>query len=197
MGTIDALPEPRLKPLPADQHTPAMDAQAAAPRSRRRSAPRSNRELAAIALLACLFLFQVAWTFRIELLQSPVGAALRATCARLDCTLPAMSAPKLLQASDILVRSHPDIRGALVATLQIENTANFRQPLPDVVLTLSDRFGTPIARKTFPPQSYRHGELAGRDHIEAGQPMLIELSFTDPDETAISYTFHFFRADHD
>lgn len=194
MGQIDTLPEPRLKPLDGPRSELPADAAPAAVRPRKIGLRRSRAESGAIGLLSLMLIAQMAWTFRVEILQSPIGSAWRATCARLDCAMPVLSAPKLLQASDILVRSHPHIRGALVATMQIENTANFRQPFPDVMLTLSDRFDRVLARKTFPPQSYRHGELAGRQFIESGQPILVALNFTDPDEAAISYTFHFYRA---
>lgn len=155
---------------------------------------RARGEIAALCVLLVLLLVQVGWTFRIELMSSPLGTALRTTCERLACPLPTLSAPEALVASDIMVRSHPQIRGALVAGLTIDNDGNFHQPLPDVMLTLTDGTGAVIARKNFAPATYRYGELATLERIDAGQRIRIELSFTDPGEQAIVYSFHFFPA---
>ncbi len=190
MDPFDAAQKPRLTPAAnSGQLRPAAEP-AAAPRSRSRASVRARGERRSIALLSLLLVLQISWSYRVAIMQSPAGDLLSGLCDRLGCTLPTLSAPQLLTTSAVLVRSHPLIKGALLARLEIENSANFAQPVPAIGLTLSDPRGTTIAHRNFAPQAFMTGELAYLERLEPMQRIEIELAITDPGTEAVTYTVH-------
>jgi predicted Zn finger-like uncharacterized protein len=102
--------------------------------------------------------------------------------------VPPISAPNLIRASNLVVRSHPNADDALMVDTILLNTAPFTQPFPDLVLNFSNVEGKTLAARRFKPQEYLGGELAGRTQMPVGQPVHLSLEIVDPGPEAVSYS---------
>ena len=89
------------------------------------------------------------------------------------------------------VRSHPTAKNALQITVTIVNQAKFRQPYPDMLLTMSNLSGQVIARRRFTPQEYLDKLYSPFLRMEPETPVHITLSVIDPGEDAINFEFSF------
>ena len=144
---------------------------------------------ASLCLLAILALaVQSAWYYRDILNQNPdLRPMVTRACAILGCELQPQRAPQLIKASNLIVRTHPEIDDALIIDCVLLNTAAHNQPFPDFTLVFTDLQGNLVAQRRFHPSDYLNGELAGADSMPSGQPIHINLEIVDPGEQAINY----------
>lgn len=108
-------------------------------------------------------------------------------CPVLGCTLPPLVDMQAIHTSNLVVRSHPQIEGALIVDAVLLNTAPFAQPFPKLLLNFSDLKNTPVASRLFAPRDYLQGELAGRKQMPSGSPVHIAIEIVDPGSTAVNY----------
>lgn len=143
--------------------------------------------LLALVALLCL-LAQVAWLefdrlSRIEPYRSVYGVA----CRVIGCELPELQDRRQIQTSNLLVRSHPELVGALQVDVILQNNAPFEQTFPVLELTFTNLRSETVATRRLEPEDYLGGELAGRNKMPVRQPIHIALEIVDPGSEAVSY----------
>lgn len=89
------------------------------------------------------------------------------------------------------IRTHPSAKNALLINVTIVNHASFKQPYPNLLLSLSNLSGQIIARRQFTPQEYLDKVYNPFLRMEPGTPVHIALAVIDPGEDAINFEFSF------
>lgn len=112
-------------------------------------------------------------------------------CPTLGCHLPPRVDIAQIRSSNLVVRSHPTYRGALVVDAILYNRASFAQPFPVLELRFADIAGQPIASRRFKPSEYLNGELAGQKDMPSQTPIHISLEILDPGSKAVNYSLSF------
>jgi predicted Zn finger-like uncharacterized protein len=112
-------------------------------------------------------------------------------CPILGCNVPSKVDIDRIKSSNLVVRSHPDFKGALVVDAIIYNRASFSQPFPLLELRFADLNGHLIASRRFKPGEYLSGELAGRAEMPPQTPIHIALDILDPGPKAVNYSLSF------
>lgn len=199
-------PEPALRAVRDEAHTP-LESLRAEPRrqrveldlepeplelTREQDGPRGRGWLYALgSLLAILGLAGQYLFFNFNsLAHGPHRPWLEHSCKLLGCQLPAQSAPELIRSGSLMVRSHPEVKGALVVDAILTNQAPFAQPYPRVQLVFADMDGAAVAVRTFTPTEYLAGELSGSSLMPSRQPVHIALELHDPGPQATNYELH-------
>lgn len=140
--------------------------------------------IAAILLLGALGA-QARYLYLDELAQLPrLRPLLGQACEVLECELPPRRAPQLVDLLETGVTVHPSVPGALRVTVTLANRASFPQPYPPLQVTLSDRGGEVVGRRTYSPSAY----LQGSDMLMAprsAQDVILDLA--NPAQSAIGY----------
>ena len=131
---------------------------------------------------------QIAWLqFPVLSMQAPYRSYYGAICTVLPCSLPELVDRANINATNLVVRSHPDTEGALLVSVIIKNTAAFEQTFPKLRLSFTDVGNKVVAARDLVPNEYIGGELAGIDVMPIQQPIHIAISVKDPGETAVGY----------
>lgn len=112
-------------------------------------------------------------------------------CPQIDCKVPSKVDINLLKSSNLVVRSHPEFKGALVVDAIIYNRASFSQPFPLLELRFADTSGQLIASRRFKPSEYLSGEMAGKEEMPPQTPIHIALDILDPGTKAVNYSLSF------
>ncbi|NBA95103.1 DUF3426 domain-containing protein [Pseudomonas sp. R5(2019)] len=112
-------------------------------------------------------------------------------CPQLGCKVPSKVDISLIKSSNLVVRSHPDFKGALIVDAIIYNRATFSQPFPLLELRFADLNGQLIASRRFKPGEYLSGELAGKAEMPPQTPIHIALDILDPGSRAVNYSLSF------
>jgi predicted Zn finger-like uncharacterized protein len=112
-------------------------------------------------------------------------------CVRVGCRLPVMRALESIQSRNLVVRSHPNVAGALLVDALIINDAAFPQPFPQSELRFSSLTGSLVAGRRFKPSEYLSGELAGAEMMQPNTPVHIALEIDDPGTEAVNYVMVF------
>ncbi|MCU1735714.1 MULTISPECIES: DUF3426 domain-containing protein [unclassified Pseudomonas] len=112
-------------------------------------------------------------------------------CPTLGCEVPSKVDIARIKSSNLVVRSHPDFKGALVVDAIIYNRAPFSQPFPLLELRFADLNGQLIASRRFKPAEYLSGELAGKAEMPSQTPIHIALDILDPGPKAVNYSLSF------
>ena len=116
---------------------------------------------------------------------------LERVCPTFGCELPPRVDISQIKSSNLVVRSHPDVAGALVVDAIIYNRASFAQPFPLLEIRFDDINGKMLARRTFKPGEYLSGELAGQREMPSQIPIHIALDILDPGAKAVNYSLSF------
>ena len=160
-----------------------------------RPKPRWGRRLAwtLLCLLALAGLVgQYVWYHFDELArQDQYRPWFQQICPQIDCKVPSKVDITLLKSSNLVVRSHPEFKGALVVDAIIYNRASFSQPFPLLELRFADTNGQLIASRRFKPGEYLSGELAGKEEMPPQTPIHIALDILDPGAKAVNYSLSF------
>lgn len=112
-------------------------------------------------------------------------------CPQIGCKVPTKVDISLLKSSNLVVRSHPEFKGALVVDAIIYNRASFSQPFPLLELRFADTSGQLIASRRFKPGEYLSGEIAGKEEMPPQTPIHIALDILDPGAKAVNYSLSF------
>ncbi|MBN8429242.1 DUF3426 domain-containing protein [Microbulbifer salipaludis] len=141
-----------------------------------------------VLLLMLALAAQTAY-FRFDTLskREPWRAIYAQACPLLGCKLPAQVDINAMHTSNLVVRSHPQIAGALAVEAVLLNRAPFDQPFPALQLRFTDLKNNPVASRRFTPQDYLKGEMSGRRLMPAGNPVHIALDIVDPGPEAVNY----------
>jgi len=108
-------------------------------------------------------------------------------CSWIGCELPEYSNPADLSTSNLIVRSHPNVEGALRIDAIVRNSAIYRQRFPFLQLQFQDIHGNPVAQRRFNPENYLAGELRGLRFIPGNTEVRFSLEIVDPGKNALGY----------
>ncbi|MHA7114477.1 DUF3426 domain-containing protein [Pseudomonas promysalinigenes] len=143
-------------------------------------------------LAAGLLAFQYVWFHFDELArQDQYRPIFQQLCPTFGCQVPTRVDIARIKSSNLVVRSHPDFKGALIVDAIIYNRAPFAQPFPLLELRFADLNGQLIASRRFKPSEYLSGELAGRGEMPSQTPIHIALDILDPGPKAVNYSLSF------
>ncbi|WP_085676822.1 MULTISPECIES: DUF3426 domain-containing protein [unclassified Pseudomonas] len=143
-------------------------------------------------LAAGLLAFQYVWFHFDEMArQDQYRPVFLQLCPMLGCEVPTRVDIGRIKSSNLVVRSHPDFKGALIVDAIIYNRAPFAQPFPLLELRFADLNGQLIASRRFKPSEYLSGELAGRGEMPSQTPIHIALDILDPGPKAVNYSLSF------
>lgn len=108
-------------------------------------------------------------------------------CKYADCTLPELVNRSKIRTANLVVRSHPKIKDALIVDAVLQNTAKFEQSFPTLDLVFTNSREKPVSARRLAPSEYLRGELAGRTNMPVKQPVHIAIEISDPGPEAVGY----------
>ena len=106
-------------------------------------------------------------------------------CRLAQCELPARRDVRLFALTSTNIELHPSEPGALRVKVQLRNKADFEQPYPSLQLTMMDRVGRVVGRRTFSPDLYLRIDQENR--VAAGQPGAAWFDLANPHEKAVGF----------
>jgi len=107
-------------------------------------------------------------------------------CEQLKCTLPSRDDISQIQATNLVVRSHPKIADALIVDAMLTNRASFEQPFPDLELIFTNMQGQIVAARRLKPQEYFPSSKAVAV-MPPREPIHMALEIADPGPKATGY----------
>lgn len=105
-------------------------------------------------------------------------------CELAACRLPARHDPRRITLTRTHIDLHPRRPGALRVTVKLVNEATYSQPYPRLRLTLTDRDGWVVGRRTFAPAEYLSGR---RNRLRSGELGAVYLDLAHPHEKAVGF----------
>lgn len=112
-------------------------------------------------------------------------------CPMLGCEPAGQSDVAKIVGTNLVVRSHPFEKNALVIDVIIKNQANFEQPYPVVQLSFEDINGQPVASRRFNPDEYINDTAISLDSMPSNTPIHLTLEIEDPGRNAVNYQLLF------
>ena len=147
----------------------------------------SGVNLCLVVLLAAQLLFVQREAFAQDPTLRPV---LTEMCDLVGCTLPSRRAVDRIELTRRHVYSHPNVDDALLIDITMVNEARFAQPYPVLTVTLGDRRGEPVVRRSLQPREYE--PRLGRDaRMAPGSPVNVVLEVRDPGAEARTFDLDF------
>lgn len=145
--------------------------------------------LVGILLLLIVSVVQLIYYQRYPLLSSQYQQQILQLCQFLPCDNSRFSSLSQIKLIERNVFSHPTRDNALMISGSFINRASFRQPLPGLLISLSDVNGNLIGNRQFKSDEY----LADKSikSIPPGQAILFRLEIIDPGAKALTYEFEF------
>lgn len=145
-----------------------------------------------ILVLIAAIGFQLALFRNVELADKlpPLKPYLVRFCSYLPCQFTGQRDVNRIHLTSRDVRTNPDGKNTILISAIFVNTAEFKQPYPDILITLSDLTTTVVAQRRFTPRDY----LAKTDAFQQmtpGKPVHITLEVLDPGNDAVNFQFDF------
>lgn len=149
----------------------------------------STKFWAALSILAFAVLLVQLAALNFDTLSriEPYRGYYASVCPLVGCQLPPLVDRSRIRATNLVVRSHPNVKNALMVDAVLQNNASFPQTFPSLDLVFTDLQGEPLAARRFTPDQYLGGEVAGHKDIPIKQPVHISLEIVDPGPKAVSY----------
>ncbi|WP_424946458.1 zinc-ribbon and DUF3426 domain-containing protein [Candidatus Spongiihabitans sp.] len=110
-------------------------------------------------------------------------------CKIAGCDLSPRQGPLQFTLTHTRIDLHPTEPGALRVTVKLVNEAKFAQPYPHLQLTLTDRAGRVVGRRTFSPELYLANDsnnMSG-NMIAPGELASIVFNLARPHEKAVGF----------
>ncbi len=146
----------------------------------------------AILLLSTLGVTQAIYYQRYQLIEdSRFQQQVINLCQLLPCAEDQFSSSEQLRLLERNVFTHPVTSNALMVTGSFVNQAPFAQKMPDLLISLFDVQGKPIANRLFKPNEYLL-EDRNRSVIPPQSPIQFRLEVVDPGTDALTYEFEFY-----
>lgn len=166
-------------------HAPSFTARRV--RVQRRRAGRRWPWMLALPLLAVLLALQLLLAQRVELARDATWRPwISATCGVLGCDVPAWREPAAFAMLARNVRPHRTRASVLHVTTSLRNDAQWPQPLPVVVLSLSDIDGRVLAARAVAPPDYGRRTDA---LVAPGDSVDIAFDVREPSPRVVSFDF--------
>lgn len=147
----------------------------------------------AIIVFSIVLLGQLAY-FRNSQLVDKVPA-LQPTVEKFCNTVPCIySGPRDVSQIKLVsrdIRLHPKVKNALLISATFINRAAFKQPYPDITITLSDLSGALVAQRRFKPAEYLGRLNSPFLLMPSAKPVQIALEVVDPGKDAVNFEFTF------
>ncbi|HEX7028464.1 MAG TPA: DUF3426 domain-containing protein [Gammaproteobacteria bacterium] len=147
---------------------------------------------AAIVIGVLGLLLQIAYLKRDWLADHPrAGPIVVDFCKRIPgCELTPKRDLSQLQLVSRNVYSHPNEAAALMISAVIVNAANFSQPFPILLVSMSDVQGKVVAERYFHPSEYLP-EKPGTSEMQPGKAISVNLEVMDPGQNALAFELDF------
>lgn len=147
---------------------------------------------AGIVVAALSLILQFTYLQRNRLADHPqAGAIVTDVCKRIPgCELAPKRDLSQLQLVSRNVYSHPNVEAALMINAIIINAANFSQPFPVLLVSMSDVHGKVVAERYFPPAEYLP-ENPGSSGMQPGKAVSVNLEVMDPGQNALAFELDF------
>ncbi|MCB1644959.1 MAG: DUF3426 domain-containing protein [Pseudomonadales bacterium] len=144
---------------------------------------------AGAVLLGMVLVAQYGYFNRDRLVQLPDARGWYETiCRYAGCVLPVYRDYSAFRTVRLLVRSHPEVPGALAVDAVIRNSAIYRQKFPRLALSFTDINNQIVARRIFEPDEYLGGELTGLKYFPPSTEVRLALEILDPGQAAVGYS---------
>jgi predicted Zn finger-like uncharacterized protein len=147
----------------------------------------------AILLFSATLFIQLAYFRSSQLLDR--FPALQPLVERVCTTLPChYSGPRDVSQIKLVnrdIRIHPKVNNALLISATFINRATFKQPYPDITITLSDLSGAMVAQRRFTPAEYLGRLNSPFLLMPSNKPVQIALEVVDPGKDAVNFEFTF------
>jgi predicted Zn finger-like uncharacterized protein len=139
-----------------------------------------------LVLIAVLFL-QVRFFLVDELYSIPATRPyISIFCEFSGCSAPQRTDPGAIEIAQTRVDLHPDIPGAIRIKINLINRAPFAQPYPSLQLTLTDKDGRIVGRRTYAARDYLDGEATG-PLLDPGTLAVVSINLAHPNENAVGF----------
>ena len=149
-----------------------------------------------IAAATTVLLAQYVWFNATHLAANPKYRPLITQfCQASGCTMPVKADISRIKNSNLVVLKHPRVEDALLLDTILTNYASFEQPFPVLYVRFSNLQDKTVAARTFTPQEYLRGDLAGHSTMPVRQPIHLSLELRDPGEEASNYRIQLLPAD--
>ncbi len=136
-------------------------------------------------LLALLLVWQVKSFYLDDLAQvSAVRPYLESLCRPLGCVLPPRRDFVRIDLVGTSIDVNPEYPGALDIQASLINRAGFPQPYPPLRVTLTDREGRVVGRRTYLPSEYRAGD---GERLPVREVRNVSINLAKPAENAVGY----------
>lgn len=112
-------------------------------------------------------------------------------CPMIGCEPAPQSDVSRIVGTNLVVRSHPYEKNALVIDVIIKNQATFDQPYPVVQLNFEDINGQPVASRRFAPAEYISDQAIPLNSMPSNTPIHLTLEIEDPGRNAVNYELLF------
>ena len=146
---------------------------------------------AGILILAIVAIVQVVYYQRYSLISSArYQQQILNLCQVLPCDearFSNLSQVKLLERN---IFTHPTRKNALMVSGSFVNQAPFRQPVPNLLISLSDTQGNFIANRLFKAEEFLSDKSLR--FLKPGKPVQFRLEIIDPGSEALAYEFEFY-----
>ena len=149
--------------------------------------------LFAILLFSATLFIQLAY-FRSSQLLDRVPALqplVAQVCARLPCRYSGPRDVSQIKLVNRDIRLHPKVNNALLISATFINRASFKQPYPNITITLSDLSGALVAQRRFTPAEYLGSLNNPYLLMPSNKPVQIALEVVDPGKDAVNFEFTF------
>ncbi len=110
---------------------------------------------------------------------------LEAFCTVAGCELPSRQDPYRFTLTHTKIDLHPTQPGAIRVTVKLVNEADFPQPYPFLQLTLTDKVGRVVGRRTFTPDLYL--DKSTKNLLGKGELASILFDLARPHEKAVGF----------
>ncbi|MBL3589506.1 MAG: DUF3426 domain-containing protein [gamma proteobacterium endosymbiont of Lamellibrachia anaximandri] len=145
----------------------------------------------AIGLLLILGL-QLIWQFRSEAIHYESGRQLLSVmCQALNCTPPQRRDLSRIEIEHRDLRLHPEHPQALSLQLNMINNASFKQPFPQLQLSLFNDAGKLLATRLFEPSEYLPGGISAKSPMPRFRLIEVMMELVDPGEDVTGFKFDF------
>ena len=141
--------------------------------------------LATLVVVAGLFLQTRFWHFD-ELSAIPSARApLESFCRFANCRVPAPLTGPAFRVLQTRVDLDPQLPGAVIVKVHLANRTTNARPYPAIQLTLTDREGQIIGKRTYMAEDYSAATDIGE--LPANSIVVVSLHLAGPDESAIGF----------
>ena len=141
--------------------------------------------LAALVVATGLFMQVRYWLFD-ELSAIPSARApLESFCRLAGCSVPAPLMGPAFRVLQTRVNLDPQLPGAVIVKVHLANRTVTPRPYPAIQLTLTDREGETIGKRTYTAEDY--STPADASELPADDVSVVSLHLTSPDESAVGF----------